>query len=300
MPANNIPVIGLVLHFRTPEKTLACLRAQQHEKISKVVVVDNSEDEGESVAVMQKGLEDLSRNDFDIKIVPSDHNLGFAGGVNLGLAYIKTLQPCHVLLINSDATLGEGSLHHMRGLLEKSTIVAPRILQDNQTLVSPFSYYDRLLGLITCQPKLSPLRYASGCCLLIHYNLAKNELFDQDYFFYGEDVMLAFNTNKYGIKIIECSEAIVRHSTSSSSKNGSMFYEYHINRSHWLLAKKLARNPLERYTFIAARCISLPIRALIRSLRSGSLVAWRALRDATIDFALGKCRSLTPPRRDDT
>jgi hypothetical protein len=74
-----------------------------------------------------------------------------------------------------------------------------------------------------------------------------------------------------------------------------MFYEYHINRSHWLLARKLARNPLERFVFVAARCITLPLRALIRSLRFRSLMAWRGLFAATADVLRGRCQSFTPP-----
>lgn len=293
--ADTMPIVGLVLHFRTPQKTLACLQSQQEEGIHRVVVVDNSEDGGQSMAAIQDQLATLRHLGLDTTALNPGRNLGFAGGVAHGLAYIAIGQPSHVLLINSDARLTTKSLDRMRLALKTAPIVAPAIAQGNQTPTSPVAYYDRLLGLITRAPKVTPLRHASGCCLLIRHDQAQPSLFDQDFFFYGEDVMLGFQTHQHGIPVQECLQAVVLHATSSSSKNGSLFYEYHMNRAHWLLAKKLARNSLERYAFISARCITLPLRALIRSSRFRSLTAWQGLWMATIDVLRNRHRSLTPP-----
>ncbi|KAB0548049.1 glycosyltransferase family 2 protein [Pseudomonas argentinensis] len=296
MKANtNTPITGLVLHFRTPEKTLVCLRSLQQEGIRKVIVVDNSEDGGQSIAAMQDDLDALHNAGFDTEVLNPGRNLGFAAGVNMGLAHIAASQASHVLLINSDAQLTPCALSHMRRALQTAAIVAPRIAQGNETHTSPFAYYDRLLGLITRKPYAMPLRHASGCCLLVRVDQAHAPLFDQDFFFYGEDVMLGFTTEQNQIAEQECPQASASHATSSSAKNGSLFYEYHINRSHWLLACKLARNRLELCAFITARCMTLPLRALIRSLRFRSLVAWKGLLMATFDVLCGRCRSLTPP-----
>lgn len=295
MEVDTTPIIGLVLHFRTQEKTLACLHSLLQEGIHKAIVVDNSEDGGKSVADMQNRFDVLQGIGFDTIVLHPGHNLGFAGGVACGLEYIATRQPCHVLLINSDARLATGSLDHMRHALKNAKIVAPRIVQGNQPPASPFAYYDRLLGLITYTPKMMPLLYASGCCLLIHGNQAQPPLFDQDFFFYGEDVMLSFDCKQHGVTVMECAQSVVSHATSSSAKNGSMFYEYHINRSHWLLARKLARNPLQLYAFVAARSITLPLRALVRSFRFRSFVAWKGLWAATVDVLRGRRRNFTPP-----
>ena len=294
MDADTTPITGLVLHFRTPEKTLACLRSQQQQGIRKAIVIDNSEDGGQSTTAMRADLEALQTAGLDVEVLNPGRNLGFASGVNMGMAHIATEQPSHVLLINSDAQLATSALNHMCLALKTAPIVAPRIAQGNQPPTSPFSYYDRLLGLITSTPKMMPLRHASGCCLLIHVDQARQPLFDQDFFFYGEDVMLGFTTGQRNIFEQECPQAIALHATSSSAKNGSIFYEYHMNRSHWLLARKLARNPLEQFMFVAARCITLPLRALVRSLRFRSLVAWQGLFLATADVLRGRCHSFTP------
>ncbi|WP_275547209.1 glycosyltransferase family 2 protein [Pseudomonas sp. Marseille-Q0931] len=294
MEADITLIIGLVLHFRTPEKTLACLHSLQREGIRQAIVIDNSEDDGKSITSMQNGMEALRNIDFDAIVLCPSCNLGFAGGVAYGLEFITSKQPCHILLINSDARLTTGSLDHMRHALKNAEIVAPRIAQGHQPPTSPLAYYDQLLGLITWTPKLMPLPHASGCCLLIHHNQTRPSLFDQDFFFYGEDVMFGLDAQRRGITVQVCASAVVSHATSSSAKNGSMFYEYHINRAHWLLATKLARNPLEMCAFIIARSLTLPLRALIRSFRFRSLVAWKGLWAATTDVLRGRRRSFTP------
>ena len=294
MGENTAAVTGLVLHFRTPEKTLACLRSQEQEGIRKVIIVDNSEDGGQSVAAMMDELDALQSAGLDVEVLSPGENLGFASGVNVGLAHIAVGPPSHVLLINSDALLASGSIGHMRVALKSAEIIAPKIAQGNHPPTTSFSYYDRLLGLITYRPKLTGLRHASGCCLLIHHNQARSYLFDQDFFFYGEDVMLGFDACRHGISVSECDNAVVFHATSSSSRNGSLFYEYHINRAHWLLARKLARNRLELCAFVGARCITLPLRAMVRFFRFRSLVAWKGLWAATADVLRGRRRSFTP------
>lgn len=295
MQANEIPITGIVLHFRTPEKTLACLQSMRDEGVCKAIIIDNSEDKGKSIAAMQQRIGDLNSSGFETVVLSEGHNLGFAAGVNYGLKYLTAGAPSHVLLINSDARLQVGSLEKMRLAFKNAAIIAPRIAQSDEPPSSPFAYYDRLLGLITWTPKATALRYASGCCLFIRSDVAEFLLFDQDFFFYGEDTMLGFTIQQHGISIMECPEALVFHATSSSAKNGSIFYEYHMNRAHWLLAHKLACNPFQLFVFIAARCLTLPMRALVRSLRYRSLNAWHGLFTATFDVIRGRCRTFTPP-----
>lgn len=118
---------------------------------------------------------------------------------------------------------------------------------------------------------------------------------DEDFFFYCEDVSLGQDLLARGVEVIECQDAVIIHAGSGSARNGSLFYEYHINRGHWLLAAKLARSSLQRFVYIALRSVTLPARASIRCLRFRSLTPWRGLFAATLDVIKGQCRDLTPP-----
>ena len=289
-------VTGLVLHFRTPQRTLACLKSLLAEHVRDVVVVDNSEDGGRSLASMASGLKLLQADGLRLTMLRPAQNLGFAGGVSAGLEHVLATGPSHVLLINSDAVLERGALANMLTALQSAAIVVPlmRAAAAAQP-VRAIVFYQALFALYLRSPSRPSIRYPSGCCVLIRNDQVRADLFDRDFFFYGEDVMLGFDLARRGIKVVECAEATVIHAGSASAKNGSLFYEYHMVRAHWLLARKLASNPVERFAFVAARCLTLPARALVRSLRFRSLLPWRGLIAASFDVLRGRCRSLTPP-----
>ena len=295
MPA-ECDVVGLVLHFRTPERTLACLRSLAGEGICEAVLVDNSEDAGQSVQAMQPGLACLADAGLRVEVLQPARNLGFAAGVGLGLEHVSRNLRAPVLLINSDATLERGALAAMINSLRDAACVAVSARSGPEAPPSSsLVFYQRLLALYLRRSSVGALKYPSGCCLLIAADQVRPDLFDTDFFFYGEDVMLGCNLARRGVSVAECMDAAVIHAGSASAKNGSMFYEYHMVRAHWLLACKLARNGFEQALFVAARCLTLPLRASVRSVRSRSLTAWHGFFAATADVIRGRCRSFTPP-----
>ena len=64
---------------------------------------------------------------------------------------------------------------------------------------------------------------------------------------------------------------------SASSGQASATYERFLVESHWLLARKLAKNRLELGLYLLGRALSLSARALLRALRQRSLVPLTAL-----------------------
>lgn len=290
-------VVGLVLHFRTEKQTMDCVRSLFDEGVRIVVIVDNSEDEGRSVARMRPALERLSEIGLVFEIVSCGRNLGFARGVNAGLMRVSAYRADAVLLINSDARLEPGSLVSLLRALDRAPLAIPRVRGAVGTVAGSLSgRYHRALGL-QFGPGSSTrcVHYPSGCCLMIRADMARAPLLDEDFFFYGEDVQLGHQLSSKGIGFAECSEAVVIHAGAGSARNGSPFYEYHINRGHWLLAAKLAGGPLERALYIALRCVTLPLRASIRCVRFRSLTPWRGLVAASTDLIKGRRRDLTPP-----
>lgn len=293
---NPSAAYGLVLHFRTPKQTLACLQSLAGEGIGAVVLVDNSEDAGQSIQAMQHGLACLAGAGMQVEVLQPEYNVGFAAGVNMGLEHVSRSKGAPVLLINSDAVLSRGALVAMVNYLSDAACVALSARRSsNAPCSSPIVFYQRLFALYLRKSWVGSLSYPSGCCLLIREDQVRPDLFDKDFFFYGEDVMLGFDLARRGVSVAECMNAAVIHAGSASAKNGSMFYEYHMARAHWLLARKLARHGFERSLFVAARCVTLPLRACVRSLRSRSLIPWRGLFAATADMMRGRCRSFTPP-----
>ena len=288
-------IYAIVLHFRFADQTLRCLRSIQAGRLEHVILVDNSEDGGKSLCSMRAQLEVLRTNGLRFQLLTPSKNLGFAAAVNLGLGRAVASRASGVLIVNSDAQLEAGALCAMTRIMDGAAVAMPWFRsRPNEAARSLFGYYQRAFALVLRSPGRGSVEYPSGCCLLLRSDVIRPDLFDEDFFFYGEDVALGHALKAQGIRVVECPAAVVTHAGSGSAKNGSMFYEYHINRGHWLLAAKLAASPLQRIIYIACRSVSLPFRATVRSLRFRSLVPWRGLVAATLDVVHGRCRSFTP------
>lgn len=285
----------MVLHFRTPEKTLACLHSLMAEGIAEVVLVDNSEDGGRSLSSMRPSLDQLEKAGLAVRLVTSERNLGFAAGVQAGRSYLGH-DPRDILLINSDACLEAGSLAAMRDSLSGAAlcVVPLRRKRPDSPPVSSIVFYHRLFALYLPRATFGAMPYPSGCCMLMRSDGPLSPWFDPDFFFYGEDVQLGNVLATRGLTVVECPKAVVLHAGSASSKNGSLFYEYHMTRGHWLLAGKLARNPLEHGAFLMGRCLALVSRAAVRSVRFRSSTPWQGLMMSTLDVLKGRRRRVTP------
>ncbi|HKJ32414.1 MAG TPA: hypothetical protein VKA34_11335, partial [Balneolales bacterium] len=137
-------------------------------------------------------------------------------------------------------------------------------------------YYHRYSGLLS--QKLLPgfFPYANGCCLLIaNDRLDSSQLFDEDFFMYGEDVELSY---RLGVnKLTHINKTLAFHEGNASTKNGSLFYESHILNSHFLLAKKLSKTRIDFYILILFRTIIMSLRATIRTIRIRSITPSYAL-----------------------
>lgn len=216
-------VTGLILHFRTPKATIECIHSLAPEGIRRVVLVDNSEDGGQSLDAMTTPLTELHGQGMDIRVINFGCNLGFAKGVNVGLAQAVLGGASAILLINSDATVVTGSISQLTQGLETADVVIPRVRTEPGTETSLFGYYHTMAATLAKSPGARHLKYASGCCMLIRSEVARGNIFDEDFFFYGEDVALANSHIKHGINVKEVSSALIVHAGSGSSKMAHSF-----------------------------------------------------------------------------
>ncbi|HLO96582.1 MAG TPA: glycosyltransferase family 2 protein [Burkholderiaceae bacterium] len=280
MPERTVAVtdvVAVVLDYRTPAKTLACLQSLRTEGLVRVVLVENSEDGGATLAALRPGLDRLQQEGLAVEVLDEGRNLGFAAGVNLALRHVQAQGAAPVLLLNSDARLEPGALQALRAAIAGGAdLAAPLLCSPGHAPMPPVFHYQRYLALLTQQPVWGSFAYITGACMLLAPSLLRPRLFDEDFFFYGEDVMLGATLAREGRQCVVVPEARVLHEGSGSARNGSFFYEYHINRGHWLLARKLASGWWGRLAALLGRLLMLSCRALWRSLRSGSEVPVRA------------------------
>ncbi len=288
-------ICALVLHFRTEEHTGRCIESLINEGLRWIILVDNSEDSGASVARMGSALKRWRDSGILLQVVSRGINLGFATAVNWGVGLAAAAGAEAVLLMNSDAIFEPGAFLMMYNALSGADIVVP-VYRGSDGAISPsLLYYDHVTGAISAHSLICGETFFSGCCVLGRVKVFTTFPYDEDFFFYGEDVELSHRLRQSGCRETLCQNAVVRHACAGSSGNGSLFYEYHIARGHLLLAGKLADGLLMRLVFLGGRLVFLPVRALARMLRQRSFVPLVALLLAMYDTTCNKKRSLAPP-----
>ena len=89
----------------------------------------------------------------------------------------------------------------------------------------------------------------------------------EEFFMYGEDVLLSWQILRKNKKAIGVENATVEHEGTGSSVHGDIFYEYQVARGHILLARKTATNMMQLILFLAGRALFLSARGVVRAAR---------------------------------
>lgn len=267
------PIIGFTLHYRHAALTDRCVRSLLADGADAVLVWDNTGDGGESA----KGITVCQEQPDRVALEISPANLGFAAGVNRGIAIILARWPqAWVFLLNNDAEVLPGAVSALsEALAVHSSAVVAFPLIDQGDRFSGATYYQRHFGFLSSRPLPASVMHPSGCALLIAPERIELPLFDEDFFMYGEDVMLGARLGPQ--RMVHIPRVLVRHAGNAGSGQGSAFYEERMVAAHWLLARKLAKNRLELGLYLLGRALSLPARALLRALRQRSLIPLTAL-----------------------
>ncbi len=268
------PIVGLTLNYRDAERTSRCIGSLLDDGALAVFVWDNSADDGMSAQALRARWQNEPR----VIIEESAANLGFAAGVNRGMDMILGRWPtAWIMLINNDACVFPGALQTLAAALEtqpQAVVAYPRI--DHGGQISGTIFYQRHFALLSFdKPWPGSFPYPSGCALLIAPERVELPLYDEDFFMYGEDVLLGWRLGP--ARLAHVPQVIVWHEGSASSRNGSTFYERHLVAGHLRLAKKLARTGTEAFILLGCRIMSLSLRGLWRSVHFRSFIPLRAL-----------------------
>jgi N-acetylglucosaminyl-diphospho-decaprenol L-rhamnosyltransferase len=112
-------VAAVLVSYNTRELLLRCIASLRADGVERIVVVDNASKDGSAEAVR--------RHESDVTVVALDRNVGFAAGVNLGVA--QTDEP-YVLVSNPDVEVEPGAVKTLLASLEadpRRGLVGPRI-----------------------------------------------------------------------------------------------------------------------------------------------------------------------------
>ncbi len=243
-------VVVVVLNWNGISDTVECIASlRKQTKKHTIVVVDNgSVDESDTVLA---SLE-------DIIVLKQPKNLGFAGGVNVGIRWAIEHNYEAVTLLNNDAVVERNWLQKLTETLGKDPSVAIvtskiRHFQD-LTLDSTGDYYTTwLLPYPRGRSELDTGQYdtlthiigASGGASIYRIKTLKEiGLFDEDFFAYYEDVDISLRAILAGWNIRFEPQAIVRHKIGATSGKIKGFTTFQTTKNYPLLALKNVPTPL--------------------------------------------------------
>jgi GT2 family glycosyltransferase len=215
-----------------------------------VIIVDNFHPEfGSSLEIIKKKLAGISENIMPkITILPQEKNLGFSGGVNVGINYAIKNGFAYVFLHNQDGFLKEDGLEKLVTVMEKDNAVGAAqslmVLKKDPDLVNSsgnaFHYlgfgfvknYKKNVKELTIQT-VEDIGYASGAAVLIRSEaLIIAGFWDEDYFFYHEDLEYSLRLRLLGFRVVAVRESIFYHDYEFGRNKNKFYY---MERNRWNL-----------------------------------------------------------------
>ena len=183
----------------------------------KIIIIENSDN-----IYIKNYLENKFSN---VEVVIAKQNLGYGKGNNLGISKVKTQ---YVFILNPDTVLEKNCLNELSkaqtNLKDNFTILAPNLLNNYGYFLSKNN---------NSQNEILEVDYVKGFAILI--NLKKinfNEIFDENFFLFLEEIDLCKRIKNSGGKIFVAMNSKVQHSGKQAS-------EYSLNIElcrnwHWM------------------------------------------------------------------
>ena len=253
--------------------------------VRRVVVVDNASRDGSAAFVREQFPQ--------VDVVELDRNLGFAGGNNAGLDYLRQRYPSltHLALLNPDTVVRSGWLGELVEYLRRNPHVAAaqvKLLMHPQTdrFNSAGNRCHYLgFGFVTAcgeqdrgqydQPRT--IDFASGAALVVDARrLDEVGLFDGRMFLYLEDTDLAWKLRLQGWQVAYVPSSVVYHKYAFD-KNYRFYYYFERNRLYLLLIYYRMGTLLLLLPALLAMELSQCLFALARGLLGDRLRAYRWL-----------------------
>lgn len=277
-------VVAVVLNWRRPRDTIACLASlRTHAPDTSVIVVDNASGD-DSVSQISAAFP-------SIRVIANERNDGYAGGNNVGLRAALDTDADAVLILNNDVVVRPGFLEPLVARLGgPHRIVAPVSLRADDP--SKIDFLRARVDLRNCaliaehrdetMPVLDPVYetdYCTGSAMLIDAALLRQiGLFDEQFFLVWEDVDLCLRARRVGVRCHVVTASQVLHGRSVSfGGDGSPLFQYFFARNSFLITEKHLRWPQRARTL---RMIERRYRTLAASTSTDTGVAIAAgLRD---------------------
>lgn len=244
LPARRAALI--LVNYRNAEDTLACLRsleATDHGAFA-VHVVDNASGDGSAEAIGAY----LRGSPLAAFLHPASGNLGYAGGVNLGLRAALAQGAEFLLIMNNDVKVAEDFGRELMRACEAypDAVVAGNIRHErtgrpahNIGVVSPATL--RIRHLLD-EYDGRPFNFISGCLMLLPAGVVRRVgLFEEKYFMYGEDLDYCIRLAEAGVPFAYHPALTISHKVNASVDKVGFDKDYFYIRNQTYITLKRGR-----------------------------------------------------------
>lgn len=256
-----------------------CLSSLQKQTASAdIIVVDNGSTDN-SIEIVE--------NDFpQVTLLKNRKNLGFAGGVNVGIKHAIEAGCDFVALFNNDAIAEPDWLEALLNTIKKDRglgIVTGKLMRDDKKHFDSTGDFYSTWGLPFPRGRnqkdngqyeeVQEVFGASGGASLYRVRMLEEiGLFDEKFFAYYEDVDISFRARLAGWKIYYQPKAIAYHSVGATSSKLGSFTRYHSIKNFLLLYTK--NMPLKLYVKYFPLFVLQTLRFGLSSTLKGGLLAF--------------------------
>jgi len=287
-------VYVIILNWNGKEDTIECLRSVQALDYPhyQVLVVDNASSDGSPEQIRVAFL--------DVELIVNEVNLGYAGGINVGIKRALEEGADYVLLLNNDTLVDERLLAELLKAGESDPqigILTPKIYYHGGTRIwfagadkrrfppgIAWPGHGKLDG--PAYSRQREVDYATGCGIMIKAEVLRAVgLFDTTYFMYHEDLDLCERAKRAGYKVVYVPSAKMWHKVSASTGERSAIKWYYLARyivPFYLRYSRLSYLSLASYVawVMIRECLkgnAEVIRPYLRGIRDGLLATrkWR-------------------------
>lgn len=183
-------------------------------------------------------LDELLDTENPWELVSADKNLGFAGGMNYGLAKIDANRFDYFLFLNNDVEIEKGALQKAAQYLfnfPEKLLVGFHIkdLKTRKTVtIGGYRYYP-CVGMARPNKRqspttsLNPISYVDGCAFFAKCDFIRDQGgLPSSNFMYFEELYLARALNSNS-ELGYCSDAVVHHKRGATAKEHFRNFEHH-------------------------------------------------------------------------
>ena len=223
MSIKDITIV--ITSFKSEKKIRRCLNSIDDQ--CAVINVENSDDKKYKI-----NIEEEFKN---VKCILSGDNIGYGGANNIGLKNVKTK---YALILNPDAELFSNTLKNFFKIAKENSdfaIIAPSVAEDKKdydkfTSAAKSPLFDHPISLDS-----RVVKSVKGYAMFL--NLSQFEdvgFFDENIFFFLEEIDLCMRLFKKNKKIYYCAEIPIFHE-GGKSHNSEINYEMELSRNwHWM------------------------------------------------------------------